>query len=228
MAYLNAFLCGGLLCAVGQILIDRTRLTPARILTGYVVAGVFLSAVGLYQPLADWGGAGATVPLTGFGHALAKGVEKAVAEQGWDPLKDVNIIAQPPEVAGSALQAGKIDAHADFVPFADLLPHRGFARKIFDGAQTKPVEAHGAAWIVAHSESGNHHVIEMDRAEVVEVQQDSPGMTVLRAIVTHPGGATVINKDACGHADLHLPAGIWEARINREMSLDDVIWQTAD
>ena len=55
MAYLNAFLCGGLLCAVGQILIDRTRLTPARILTGYVVAGVFLSAVGLYQPLADWG-----------------------------------------------------------------------------------------------------------------------------------------------------------------------------
>ena len=63
MAYLNAFLCGGLLCAVGQILIDRTRLTPARILTGYVVAGVFLSAVGLYQPLADWGGAGATVPL---------------------------------------------------------------------------------------------------------------------------------------------------------------------
>ena len=98
----------------------------------------------------------------------------------------------------------------------------------FDGAQTKPVEAHGAAWIVAHSESGNHHVIEMDRAEVVEVQQDSPGMTVLRAIVTHPGGATVINKDARGHADLHLPAGIWEARINREMSLDDVIRQTAD
>ncbi len=83
MQYLNAFLCGGLLCAVGQILIDRTRLTPARILTGYVVAGVALSALGLYQPLADWGGAGATVPLTGFGHALAKGVERAVAEQGW-------------------------------------------------------------------------------------------------------------------------------------------------
>ena len=82
MAYLNAFLCGGLLCAVGQILIDRTRLTPARILTGYVVAGVFLSAVGLYQPLADWGGAGATVPLTGFGYSLAKGVAKAVAEEG--------------------------------------------------------------------------------------------------------------------------------------------------
>ena len=83
MAYLNAFLCGGLLCAVGQILIDRTRLTPACILTGYVVAGVFLSAVGLYQPLADWGGAGATVPLTGFGHSLAQGVKKAIVTRGW-------------------------------------------------------------------------------------------------------------------------------------------------
>ena len=83
MEYFNAFVCGGLLCAVGQILIDKTKLTPARILTGYVVAGVLLSALGLYEPLAQWGGAGATVPLTGFGHALAKGVEKAVAEQGW-------------------------------------------------------------------------------------------------------------------------------------------------
>ena len=83
MEYLKAFLCGGLLCLIGQVLIDRTQLTPARILTGYVVAGVFLSAVGLYQPLADWGGAGATVPLTGFGHSLAKGVEKVVAEKGW-------------------------------------------------------------------------------------------------------------------------------------------------
>ena len=83
MEYLNAFLCGGILCAIGQVLIDKTQLTPARILTGYVVAGVLISALGLYQPLADWGGAGATVPLTGFGHALAKGVKKAVGEQGW-------------------------------------------------------------------------------------------------------------------------------------------------
>lgn len=83
MEYLNAFLCGGILCGIGQILIDKTQLTPARILTGYVVAGVLLSAVGLYQPIAEWGGAGATVPLTGFGHALAKGVRRAVAEQGW-------------------------------------------------------------------------------------------------------------------------------------------------
>ena len=83
MDYLNAFLCGGILCAIGQILIDKTRLTPTRILTGYVVAGVILSALGVYQPIADWGGTGATVPLTGFGHALAKGVSKAVAEKGW-------------------------------------------------------------------------------------------------------------------------------------------------
>ncbi|WP_295580635.1 stage V sporulation protein AE [uncultured Oscillibacter sp.] len=83
MEYLNAFLCGGILCAIGQILIDKTPLTPARILTGYVVAGVLLSALGLYEPIAQWGGAGATVPLTGFGHALAKGVREATAQQGW-------------------------------------------------------------------------------------------------------------------------------------------------
>ncbi len=82
MAYLNAFLCGGLLCALGQIIIDKTKLTPARILVGYVVTGVLLQALGLYEPLADWGGAGATVPLTGFGYSLAKGVEQAVAQQG--------------------------------------------------------------------------------------------------------------------------------------------------
>ena len=82
MNYLNAFLCGGILCAIGQILIDKTKLTPARILTGYVVAGVILQALGLYQPLVDWGGAGATVPLTGFGYSLAKGVAKAVGEKG--------------------------------------------------------------------------------------------------------------------------------------------------
>ncbi|MDO4816467.1 MAG: stage V sporulation protein AE [Bacillota bacterium] len=80
--YLKAFLVGGILCAIGQILIDRTRLTPARILTIYVVAGVILGALGLYQPLADWAGAGAAVPLTGFGNVLAKGVKKAVAESG--------------------------------------------------------------------------------------------------------------------------------------------------
>ena len=82
MEYLKAFLCGGVLCLIGQILIDRTKLTPARILVIYVTAGVVLSGLGVYQKLADWGGAGATVPLTGFGHLLAKGVKKAVADQG--------------------------------------------------------------------------------------------------------------------------------------------------
>lgn len=78
----KAFLVGGLLCAAGQLLIDYTKLTPARILTCFVVAGVVLGALGLYQPLADWAGAGAAVPLTGFGNTLARGVKKAVAEQG--------------------------------------------------------------------------------------------------------------------------------------------------
>ena len=82
MDYLWCFLCGGLLCAVGQVLIDLTKLTPARILSGYVVAGVILQAVGVYQPLVDWAAAGATVPLTGFGYSLARGVAKAVEEKG--------------------------------------------------------------------------------------------------------------------------------------------------
>ena len=80
--YLKAFLAGGALCLIGQVLIDKTKLTPARILTAYVVAGVILSAVGVYKPFVDWAGAGATVPLTGFGHTLATGVREAVAQQG--------------------------------------------------------------------------------------------------------------------------------------------------
>ncbi len=79
---LKAFAVGGALCAVGQVLIDLTNLTPARILTLYVVAGVALGAVGIYGPLAEWAGAGASVPLTGFGNTLAKGVREAVAEHG--------------------------------------------------------------------------------------------------------------------------------------------------
>ena len=81
--YLAAFLCGGLLCLIGQILIDKTKLTPARILVVYVVAGVILGATGLYRPLVDTCGAGATVPLTGFGYTLAKGVATGVAESGF-------------------------------------------------------------------------------------------------------------------------------------------------
>ena len=82
MEYINAFLCGGLLCVIGQLLIDKTKLTPAKILVCYVTAGVILGGLGLYQHLVDWAGAGATVPLTGFGNTLAKGVQKAVEEQG--------------------------------------------------------------------------------------------------------------------------------------------------
>lgn len=83
MNYLWAFIIGGLFCAIGQVLVDYTKLTPARILVGYVVAGVIISAVGLYQPIIDFVGSGATVPLTGFGHLLAKGVREAVNEKGF-------------------------------------------------------------------------------------------------------------------------------------------------
>ncbi len=82
MEYLKAFLVGGLFCAVGQVLIDYTKLTPARILVSYVVAGVLLGALGVYKPLVEFAGAGATVPLTGFGYLLSTGVKKAVAEKG--------------------------------------------------------------------------------------------------------------------------------------------------
>ena len=83
MEYLKACLIGGALCLVGQILIDKTGLTPARILVSYVVAGVILGAAGLYGPFAEFAGAGATVPLTGFGNLLAKGVKDAVDEKGF-------------------------------------------------------------------------------------------------------------------------------------------------
>ena len=83
MDYLKAFLVGGTLCLIGQMLIDRTRLTPARILVSYVVIGVILGAVGIYKPLAEFAGAGASVPLTGFGNTLAKGVREAIDQDGF-------------------------------------------------------------------------------------------------------------------------------------------------
>ena len=82
MDYVKAFVVGGIFCIIGQILIDKTKLTPARILVAYVVSGVILGAIGVYKPLAEWAGAGATVPLLGFGNVLAQGVKKAVAESG--------------------------------------------------------------------------------------------------------------------------------------------------
>ena len=83
MEYAKAFVVGGLICALSQILIDRTKLTPVRILTAYVVLGVILTAVGVYGPLVDWAGAGASVPLLGFGYTLAEGVKRAIASDGF-------------------------------------------------------------------------------------------------------------------------------------------------
>ena len=83
MDYIKAFLVGGMFCLVGQILIDRTKLTPARILVSYVVMGVILGAVGVYKPIAEFAGAGASVPLTGFGYTLANGVQKGISEDGF-------------------------------------------------------------------------------------------------------------------------------------------------
>lgn len=82
LTYLSVFLVGGILCTVAQVIIDMTKVTPARILVGYVVAGVILTAIGIYEPIVEFAQSGATVPLTGFGYSLAKGVEKAVDEQG--------------------------------------------------------------------------------------------------------------------------------------------------
>lgn len=118
MNYVNCFLCGGVLCAVGQLLIDLTDWTPARILTGYVVAGVALQAAGIYQPIVDWGGAGATVPLLGFGYALAKGAAKAVAERG-----ALGILT-----GGLTATAGGIAAAAVFGLIAAVLAKPGYKR----------------------------------------------------------------------------------------------------
>lgn len=83
MEYLKAFIIGGLFCVIGQVLIDKTKLTPARILVSYVVIGVILGALGIYKPIVDFAGAGATVPLTGFGYNLSKGVQDAVDKDGF-------------------------------------------------------------------------------------------------------------------------------------------------
>ena len=83
MDYLKAFIIGGFLCLIGQILIDKTKLTPARILVGYVMSGVVLGALGVYRPLVDFSGAGATVPLTGFGYTLYRGVREAIEQSGF-------------------------------------------------------------------------------------------------------------------------------------------------
>lgn len=109
MDYLKAFLIGGAICAVGQILIDRTKLTPARILVGYVVLGVLLGGVGVYAPFAEWAGAGATVPLTGFGNVLAQGTKKAIEERGLIGAITGPIVSGAAGI-GAAIVAGIITA----------------------------------------------------------------------------------------------------------------------
>ena len=101
MEFLKAFLVGGAICVVGQILIDLTRLTPARILVLFVVTGGILSGLGLYQPLVDFAGAGATIPLTGFGHSLVKGAVEAVEKDGWMGLFTGGIRATAAGVAAA-------------------------------------------------------------------------------------------------------------------------------
>lgn len=101
MEYLKAFVVGGLFCVIGQLLLDFTKLTPARILVGYVVTGVILSAVGLYKPLIDFAGAGATVPLTGFGHLLANGVKQAIGSDGMIGIMTGGLTASAGGIAAS-------------------------------------------------------------------------------------------------------------------------------
>ena len=98
MIFLKAFLVGGLICVIGQLLIDYTKLTPARILVIFVVTGVILGGLGVYQPLVEWAGAGATVPLTGFGNALAQGTKEIIREEG-----ALGIITGPPSSSASGI-----------------------------------------------------------------------------------------------------------------------------
>lgn len=109
MEYLKAFLVGGAICLVGQILIDKTKLTPARILTGFVIAGAILTAVGLYEPLAEFAGAGATVPISGFGYLMANGVKEAIDQEGAMGILTGGLVASAAGIA-TAIVAGFLAA----------------------------------------------------------------------------------------------------------------------
>ena len=136
MDYLKAFLIGGAICLVGQLLIDKTKLTPARILVSYVVAGVILGAVGLYEPFAEFAGAGAAVPLTGFGNTLAKGVREAVDEQGFLGIFIGGLRATAGGIT-AAITAGLLAALPDQVELAGGVSEGGEAS---DAAQTAPTQ----------------------------------------------------------------------------------------
>ncbi len=114
MTYLWAFTVGGLLCIIAQILIDKTKLTPARILVGYVVGGVLLGAVGLYEPLVNFAGAGAKVPLTGFGYVIAKGVREAIDEKGF-----MGILTGPLTASAAGISAALVFGLLAAVIFKD-------------------------------------------------------------------------------------------------------------
>ena len=107
MIFIKAFAVGGLICLVGQILIDTTKLTPARILVAFVVLGVILGALGVYQPLVEWAGAGASVPLTGFGNTLVQGTKQAISEKGW-----LGIITGPLSAGSAGITAAIVSALA--------------------------------------------------------------------------------------------------------------------
>ncbi|MCL2842561.1 MAG: stage V sporulation protein AE [Oscillospiraceae bacterium] len=108
----KAFVVGGVLCAIGQILVDKTKLTPAKILVIYVVAGVALGAAGVYEPLVNWAGGGATVPITGFGAVMAKGVKEAVQEKGL-----LGILSGPFTAAATGIGAAVLFGYLAAVPF---------------------------------------------------------------------------------------------------------------
>ena len=107
MIFIKAFAVGGLICVVGQILIDTTKLTPARILVAFVVLGVILGALGVYQPLVEWAGAGASVPLTGFGNTLVQGTKQAISEKG-----RLGIITGPLSSGSAGITAAIVSALA--------------------------------------------------------------------------------------------------------------------
>ena len=157
MEYLNAFLCGGILCAVGQIIIDKTQLTPARILTGYVVVGVLLSALGLYEPLAQWGGAGATVPLTGFGHTLAKGVREAVASDGWIGIFTGGLTAAAGGVTAAVVAGVLIIVSAIVTGIISNLRKHIIAKTIFSGRRGVRTRRRIKFWVQPPPAHGRNH-----------------------------------------------------------------------
>ena len=229
--YGKAFLTGGVLCVLGQLLIDYTRLTPARILTGYVVAGVVLGALGLYGPLADWAGAGATVPLTGFGWNLAKGVKQAVAEQGLLPPAQEEVVEDIEVGLGQVVgrEAGDdVDARRaalDAEEAQGFLPpvERQMGRR-HDDRREEPVRRehgeglHGLAQAHLVGEQGAVVLQQKRQAFPLEVHQralEGAGRRI--GLRGHPGGLLLADRVAPGVGDGLVPAAeVAEPDLERE------------